>query len=172
MSALEKLSCDIKQILNDVRIDKVTVRTKSLESLQRIFDERSDELIKLLSYENEISWTDLYHALHEALKEQAIKLDTCKSANSLVTAQNKNGGYISAIQKCINLANSHHLNVSYRMIFQTVFDCFSNKTICKYFDVCYLQIVRKHILDSRCNLAEVKINEWSREYSSLISIFP
>lgn len=156
---------DIKQILIDIKSDKTTVRSKSLNDFQQIIDDRSEELHRALTSDDEdaITWNALYFELHEALKEQCVRLESCRTASTLNTMKNKNDAYKSILTKCINVANERDPNIPLRSISDSVFDCFESSSISKYFDTCYLKITYKHILNTKFNLVELKVNDWSRK---------
>lgn len=158
--ALEILLHDIEKILGDIQSDKVTVRTKALDSLQQIFENRSEEVNKILAGKQNVSWKGVYQNLHEAVKTQAARLEDsrCTMAN-----RNRSGDYSNSLMKCINLANSKTQNVAFDVILETVFQAFADAPTRKHFDSCYVQIIRKHLLNSRRNLATVKLSQWSRK---------
>lgn len=159
--ALEILLLDIEKLLGDIHSDKVTVRTKAFESLQQKFEDRSKEVIRVLATPQDVSWKKVYMSLHEAVKAQAARLDDSRCTTA---TKNRSNDYTNTLMKCINLANSQRPNITYDVILGSAFDAFGDVSTQKHFDLCYVQIIRKHILNSRHNLATVKINEWSRKY--------
>lgn len=158
--ALEILVHDIEKHLADIQSDKVTVRSKALDSLQLIFDNRSKEVIKALAGNQDVSWRGIFMHLHDATKAQAIRLDDSRCT---AATKNRTGDYSTILMKCINLANSQMQNIAYDVIFETAFQAFGDASSRKHFDLCYVQIIHKHILHSRRNLATVEIHQWSRK---------
>lgn len=159
--ALDILLHDIEKSLLDIQSDKVTVRTKALESLQHIFDNRSQEVIKVLASKQDVSWRGVYMNLHDAVNAQAARLDDSRCTTA---TKNRSSDYSNTLMKCINLANSQTQNIAYDVILETAIQSFADVSMRNHFDLCYVQIIRKHILNSRHNLATVKIHQWSRKY--------
>lgn len=179
-SSSTALLIQIKQLVSiDLKSDKVTVRAKSLDEFHNIFDNRSRELSTIfrprdnnrMDVDNDdddhviLTWSELFTSLHEAIKDQCIRIDGCKSVGSQKSLIAKNDAYKEALRKCINLANEHIPNVPYTKICQTAFECFQVPSVRNYFDALYLQIVRKHILNARHSLSEIKISDWSRKFN-------
>lgn len=159
--AQEIILRDIERILGEIQSDKVTVRTKALDLLQQIFDNRSSEVSRVLTGgAHDVSWKGVYMSLHDAVKAQATRLD---DARCTAATKNRSGDYSTAIMKCINLANSKTQNIIYDVILESAFQAFADVSMRKHYGLCYVQIIRKHVLDSRRNLAVVKIHQWSRE---------
>lgn len=167
MSNRSILLTNVKQVLIDLKSDRANVRSQSLDNFHNILDNRSSELCALFrsshNYDDgddTFSWSELFYGLHDAIKDQCIRLETSRSQSqkSLVA---KNDGYKEALRKCINMANERVPNVSYTKICHAAFECFENSTIRHHFDVLYLQIVFRHILSARHNISELKISDWS-----------
>lgn len=167
MSTLETLSRQVRQsVLIESKDEKVTVRTKALDYLQSVFDERGQELQRILApqKDNDFDWTEFFSQLQDIIKDQCNRLDSCKTENTLATAKNKNGSYESILVKCINLSNERMPNIAHMTICDAAFDCFKTPTMLKYFGACYLKIIDKHILRSKYNLDDVKVSKWSSKY--------
>lgn len=162
--ALEILGRDIEKLLGDIRSYKVTVRTKGLDSLQQIFEGRSRELTELLSSElcGAVTWNSLLRCLHEAVKTQAGRLDDPRCTTA---TKNRTGNYSTVLRKYLDLANDQTQNIAYDVIFEIAFDAFAGAATREHFDLCYVKIIRKHVLQSCHNLATVKISHWSSEYT-------
>lgn len=165
MSAETVLSQTIKHHLLELKSDKVTVRTKSLDSIERILDDRPNDLKTAIANgdEDTIKWTELYFGLHDSLKDQCDRLDKCTRAN-FDTTRNKNGVYNTVITKCINLANENVPHIPLRTVFDTVLECFENATSCKFFASCYLKIAHRYVLNTKSNLNELKLTDWARKH--------
>lgn len=164
---LESLSRELNVFVADIQDEKVTVRTKALEKIQYVIDSRPEEITKLLSltyFNNQPSWSDLYIALTRAIQSQATRLDKSRNAANLSSQENKNRDYINAIQKLVQLANSSAIQIQFSVIIESAIQCFKEKYIRKYFDLCFLQIVKKHVLCSKGNLADIKPVEWNSKY--------
>lgn len=161
--ALEILGRDIEKLLGDIRSDKVTVRTKALESLQHIFEGRSRDFTELLSTELYcgVTWKDLLRSLHEAVKAQADRLDDPRCTTA---TKNHSGAYLTTLMKYLDLANDQTQNIAYDAIFEIVFEAFAGAATRKHFDHWYVQIIRKHVLKSHRTLATVEISHWHSEY--------
>lgn len=172
---MSALLMQIKQlVLIDLKSDKVTVRTKSLDEFHNIFDNRSKDLYAILRARNNdrtdddddhetFTWSELFIGIHEALKDQCMRIDAGRRAQNQKSLIAKNDSYKEALRKCINVANEHIPNVSYTKICQAAFECFSMPSVSIYFDAVYLQIVRKHILNAKHSLSEIKVADWSRK---------
>lgn len=160
------LANEIKQVVIDMKSEKVTTRSKGLDNFHHLIDNRGHEVYRLLISDQEdcITWPNLYFDLHDALKQQCVRLDSCRSGSSLTTLKNKNDSFKSALTKCINLANEKSLSIPFRQICDTVFECFGNPVIRKYFDVCYLKIISKHVLNTKFNLDGLEISDWSSKF--------
>lgn len=158
--ALEILLHDLETILGNIQSDKVTIRTKALESLQQLFDDRSDEVNRVLASKQDVSWKTVYVSLHEAVKAQAIRLDDSRCTT---TTKNRSGDYSNALLKCVNLANAKVQNIGHDVILESAFQAFADVSLQKHYALCYVQIVRKQVLNPRHNLAKVKVNQWSRK---------
>lgn len=168
----------IKQLVAiDLKSDKATVRTKSLDEFHNILDNRSKELNAILrpipkSSNNHrmdvddvddhdaFTWSDLFTCLHEALKDQCIRIDACRSAQTQKTLMGKNDAYKEALRKCVDLANEHTPCVPYTKICHAAFECFQVPSIHIHFDGLYLQIVKKHILSAKHSLSDIKSDDW------------
>lgn len=157
----------VSQSLLDLKNSKVTIRTKSLDHIQALLNDRPNDLKTAmaysLAYQDAISWDKLYSGLHDAIKDQCDRLDQCSQSN-FATTKNKNDAYKSAISKCIDLATEQQPEIKLRNICSSVLECFENATQCKFFAPCYLKIAHKHILNSKSNLNELKLEEWTRKY--------
>lgn len=172
MSSQAALLTNIKQtVFIDLKSDKVNVRTHSLENIHNIFDNRSEQLCAILrltnnnhSDDDSFSWSELFDGLHEAIKDQCMRIDAGKRSQSQKSLISKNDSYKEALRKCINLANNHIPNVSYTKICHAAFECFEIPAISPYFDVLYLQIVLKHILNAKHSTSELKVTDWSRKF--------
>lgn len=164
MATTSILINEIKQTFIDLKSDKVTVRTKALDNLNNLIDNRSTEINHvLLSDGNDTDWSYVYGELHIAITEQVARLDSSRSTASQSSLQNRNDGFKSALTKCINLANEKAVNVSLQKICSTAFECFGNATFRKYFHTCYLKIVNRKVLNANSNLDELRISDWSRK---------
>lgn len=185
MSSMTALLKQIKQIvLIDLKSDKATVRTKCLDEFHNIIDNRSKEMCSILGANKKhcstndddddeddhetFTWSELFTCLHEALKDQCARIDMSRGAQNQKSQIAKNDTYKEVLRKCINLANEHVPNVSYKKICHAAFECFNVQSIRIYFDALYLQIVRKHILNAKHSLSEIKIDEWSRKLDYFI----
>lgn len=168
MSILNSLAKELLVIRTEIQSSKPTPRTKALEKLSYIFDNRCEEIVRLLSLayiEAETSWTQLFETLNDALQQQTINLEASKGTAGFKTIDNKSNEHINVFQKCINLANRERQNISYRDILDSAFECFKERQMSKYFDLCYLQVVKKNVLQySKGNLAEIKIKDWCRKF--------
>lgn len=167
MAAEAVLSQTIKHHLLELKSDKITVRTKSLESIERIFDDRSRDLkITIANGDvDTVTWTELYFGLHDSLKDQCDRLDKCTRAN-LDTTRNKNGAFKTVITKCINLASENVPHIPLRTVLETVLECFQNATSCTHFASCYLKIAHNFVLNTKSNLNELKLADWSCKYNT------
>lgn len=174
MSSLSALLVNIKQVLIDLKSDRANTRAHSLESFHSIFDNRSSDLYAILRSNQSIrnddeadsfTWSNLFDGLHDAIKDQCVRINACKSSQSQKTLMSKNDGYKEALRKCINVANEQVPNVPYRKICSAAFDCFETPSICEHFDALYLQIVHKHILNARHDIGELNNEDWSRKFS-------
>ncbi|XP_055323121.1 serine/threonine-protein kinase ATM isoform X2 [Sitodiplosis mosellana] len=179
MSSMSALLMQIKQIvLIDLKSDKATVRTKCLDEFHNIFDSRSKDLCAILRANNNnrsddddhetFTWSELFSGLHEALKDQCMRIDATQNKKSLIA---KNNAYKEALRKCINAANEHVPNVSYARICNAAFECFDIPSISIYFDELYLQIVWKHILSAKHSLSEIRVADWSSLLSHIFKLY-
>ncbi|XP_031619505.1 serine/threonine-protein kinase ATM [Contarinia nasturtii] len=184
MSSATLLLIQIRQQLIDIKNDKITVRSKSLDELHNIFDNRAHELRGIFrlnsnnhhhSDEDEtdtFNWSELFDGLHDAVKDQCMRIEAGKRAesqkNSLLA---KNDSYKSLLRKCVSLANEYMPNISYAKICHAAFECFETPTICCHFDGLYLQIVKKDILNAKHSLSELKLAEWSRLLSHIFELY-
>lgn len=178
MASMTALLMQIKQlVLIDLKSDKTTVRTKCLDDFHNIFDNRGKELCAILRTNNNqrnandddddtetFTWSQLFTGLHEALKDQCMRIDAAKSVQTQKTLIAKNDAYKEALRKCVNMANEHIPNVPYTKICHASFECFQVPALRMYFDGLYLQIVKKHILNAKHSLSDIKIAEWSRKF--------
>lgn len=171
MSSQAALLMNIKQfVFIDLKSEKVTARTQSLDHIHNIFDNRGEELCAILrstntnrSDDDSFSWRDLFDGLHEAIKDQCMRIDAGRRSQNQKTLIAKNDAYKEALRKCINLANKHNPNVSYTKICHSAFECFEIPAISPHFDSIYLQIVLKHILNAKHSTSELKVADWSRK---------
>lgn len=176
MSSQMALLMNIKQVLIDLKSDRAAVRAHALENVHNVFDNRSTELTSILRSNNSaarsngndddddddgLTWSNLFNGLHDAIKDQCIRVNVCKSSQSQKTLITKNDQYKEALRKCINVANAQVPNVSYKKIYQASYECFSSQSISTYFDALYLQIVYKHILNAKHNIGELGVTEWN-----------
>lgn len=172
MSSMTALLVQVKQILIDLKSDRVTVRNKAVDEFHNILDNRSKELSAILRSNSNISddedpflWSHLFDEVHSAVKDQCYRIDTGNRSQSQKGLITKNDGYKEALRKCINAANEHIPNVSYTKICTAVLECFEVPCVRAHFDAVYLQIVFKHILNAKHSLNELKIDVWSRKFS-------
>lgn len=179
MSSQAALLMNIKQfVFIDLKSEKVTTRSHSLDNIHNIFDNRSEDLCTLLKPDNvnysdddAFSWSELFDGLHEAIKDQCMRIDAGRRSQNQKSLISKNDGYKEALRKCINLANKHVPHVSYTKICHVVFEGFEIPAVSNYFDALYLQIALKHILNAKHSTSELKVSDWSRKfllYSSLL----
>lgn len=176
MSSMTMLLIQIRQVLIDLKNDKVTARTKALDELTNIFDNRAQDLRATFRSNNNnhmddddrdtFNWSDLFDGLHEAIKDQCMRIgggrrtQSQKSSNSLI---GKNDSYKEVVRKCISLANEDVPSVSYAKICHAAFECFETPAMRSHFDGLYIQIVLKNILNAKHSLSELKVAEWSRK---------
>lgn len=163
--ALQALSTNLLQIQTDIRSTKVQIRHKALDKLDNIFNNREDELETVLSgstFDAPTTWLQIFDGAHEAIVQQCSKL--ASDGKESATMESRNRIHINVIQKTMNLANKNIPKIEANEVLEKCFHCFGTPAISKYFGVCYLQILRKHILSSKSQLGEIKINEWSRKF--------
>lgn len=176
MSNRSILLMNVKQVLIDLKSDRVNVRSQSLEQFHNILDNRSAELSALFrsnsnndDAEESFTWSELFHGLHDAIKDQCIRLDTSRS-QSQKSLMAKNDIYKEALRKCIDGANETVPNVPYTRICHAAFECFENNTIRHHFGGLYLQIVFRHILSAKHSISEIKISDWSCKFVIRLSL--
>lgn len=173
MSTLHALSAKLVQIETDIRSTKILVHQKGLENLNEILNDRSAELCKLLSnrdtFEACTTWTNLLDSVHESVVLQSYKCVDGLVGKALATAENRNPLHSSVLQKFLNLANETDLKISLDAILEKCFHCFGDRTMAKYFGVCYIKILTRNVLGSNTgNLGDIKISDWSRKCDILL----
>lgn len=163
--SLETLSRELNQTIADIQNEKVSVRSKALEKLEYIIDNRSEELVKLLLSHEHLetlpNWEKLYHTIRDAIEAQVLRLESSRSASTFASQQNKNREYVNALQKLIDLANRNKVVIPYKTILNSAFKCFEDRSARKHFDLCFFQIVKKHVLCSKGNLGDILPGEWT-----------
>lgn len=165
MAATQLLINQIKQTLTDISSDKVTIRTKALDNFNNLVDNRSDDVCRVLNslVDEDFKWHTVFRELSNAVRDQSYRVDNCRSATSSSQQKNKNDSYKTALAKWVNLANQQAPNISPRIICDVAFECFRTPSIRQSFDLCYLKIVFKHVLDTRFSLDELEVSDWSRK---------
>lgn len=172
-SITDVLLVKVKKLIFDLRSDKAKVRKQSLDDLHNIFDNRSTELcVTLKANENDdpetFTWSQLFTGLHEAIKDQCMRIErSVRTQNALIT-KNNCSMFKEALRRCVNIANEHIPNVSYRIICNTALECFETPALCMYFGDLYLQIIRKHILNAKHSLDDIQITDWNRKSQNFI----
>lgn len=166
------LLMNIRQVLIDLKSDKATLRAHSLENFHSIFDSRSADLYAILRLnhirtddddDDAFTWSNLFDGIHDAIRDQCTRISACKTSSSQKTLISKNDLFKEALRKCINVANEQIPNVPYKKICNAAFECFEGPSMCQHFDALYLQIVYKHILNTKHSIAELNNAEWSRK---------
>lgn len=166
------LLMNTKQLLLDLKSDKVNVRARCLNELNNIFDVRRDDLVVALNANHSsrsddddviLKWSDLFRELHDAIKDQCMRIDAAKRTPSQKTIIAKNDIYKGLLRRCINLANVQIPNVPYTKICHAVFEALETPSIRTYFVDVYMQIVFRHILEAKHTLSDLKISDWSRK---------
>lgn len=158
---LTNLHKDLVNIRSNLESTKPTIRAKALSNLDYIFDNREDELLKLLdNIDIDIQWTDMFDALHDAVIIHATFLAS-STGKTLEGAQKKNNDYVSALQKCINIANREEQHIPIDSIIRAVIHCFDERSVSQHFALYYLQIAKRNILEYyHGNLALVDVQQW------------
>lgn len=180
MSSQSALLVNVKQVLINLRSDKTTTRAQGLQNFHSILDNRSADLRSILvpttnqhsdEYDDDpFTWTHLFDGLHDAIKEQCQRIHASKSTQSQKSLISKNDEYKEALRKCINMANERIAHVAYRKICHSALECFETPNIAMHYDVLYLQIVYKHILNAKHSIGELSIGDWSRMSFVIFSI--
>lgn len=165
-AALRTLLEELHSISMDIENAKPTIRTKALLKLNDIFDNRDEELRILFTNsdtESNITWPSLFNSLHTAIGNQTECLKTASNSQSSqsTTLQNKNNDHINVFQKCINIANRDEQIISCTAIIEAATHCFTERLMVQHFGLCYLQIVKKNVLQYvHGNLAVIKEDSW------------
>lgn len=169
-AALRSLLEELHKISAEIESTKSTVRTKALIKLNDIFDNRDDELIVLLSNtdsESNITWSGLFNLLHGAFVRQTDNLNAGGTSSQLTTLQNKNNDHINVFQKCIAIANREKQNISCTAIVEVAVHCFDERSMVQHFGLCYLQILKRNVLQYiHGNLAVIIEDNWFCTYTN------
>lgn len=163
-------------IQHGMRSNKYTVRSKAIDKLQSIIDNRKIEIVKLFGSNNHSkssssSWSQLFDAAHDACIQHVTDIEAKLGLTGLHLIVNKTRDHAVVIQKIIANANSEFNQIPYADILEKCFQCFDNRLMVEHFGMCYLQIVQMHLLACKDNLEDVKINEWSRKLGCVSLIF-
>lgn len=157
---------NLVSIQQDLRSTKYTVRSKAIEKLQSIIDNRNSEVVNLFAGNNLAS--ELFDAAHDACKQHIKNIEAKLGLTGLHLIINKTRDHVVIIQKIIANANRDFNRILYSEILEKCFQCFDDRLMVEYFGMCYLQIVQQHLLSCKYNLEEVKINEWSRKFNYVL----
>lgn len=165
---MSKALCDnLSTIVVEMRSHRAPVRNKSLERLQTIFDNRSDDLVRLLATDAiqqssssssqsmvvDTTWSRLFDSAHEACVQQVTLLETKQAAAGIHLIENKNRLHVGVLQKIVEMANNRcddDDGLSNADILERCFQCFGGSRLMrKYFGMCYMQILHLYILPRR-----------------------
>lgn len=171
-AALRNLLEELHKASVEIESTKSTIRTKALVKLNDIFDNRDEELIELLSNtdsESKVTWFSLFNALHVGIVRQTENLSAGVTSSQLTTLQNKNNDHINVFQKCIGIANREKQNISCTLIVEVTVHCFDERLMVQYFGLCYLQILKRNVLQYvHGNLAVIKEDNWYCECKNFL----
>lgn len=166
------LSETLLNIQHELRGTRYTVRSKAIERLQSIIDNRNNEIVKLLGDNSSAtSWSKLFDAAHDACIQHISNIEAKLGLTGLHLILNKTRDHAVVIQKIIANANRDFNRIPYSDILEKCFQCFDNRLMIEHFGMCYLQIVQLHLLACKGNLEDVKINEWSRKFNCVVLYF-
>lgn len=164
--SLNNLHRDLRTIYADIGNAKVTIRLKALTNLNTIFDNRDEDILKLLSENDDILWKDLFEAVHDAVIAQANSLAN-STGKALDSALKKNLDHISVLQKCIGIANRKDQYVPLDCVVGVIIHCFDERPMVEHFAVYYMQILKRNVLEyTYGNLALVGMDKWLGESSN------
>lgn len=164
MSSLSILDRDLCSILADMRAEKVTQRQKAFEKLELILNSREDDILRYMAEKKfDTSWQDVMDAAHHGIQKQNRKVTDSNAAGGM-SAEGKNYIYIKVLQGVIDLAmNREEPHIKFADLIKRVTEVLSDSSMLQYFGICYIQILQKHVLNSKWDITVVTYEEWKGE---------
>ncbi|XP_053693335.1 serine/threonine-protein kinase ATM [Sabethes cyaneus] len=164
MSSLAVLDRDLCGVLAEMRSEKISLRTKAFEKLELMLNNREEDMLRYMAEQKfDTGWHDLLDAAHHGIQKQNRKLlETSTSASGGATnVQSKCYAYIKVIQKVVELAmNREQPQIKFSEIIRRTGDVLSDPSMLQNFGVCYVQILQKHVLNSKWDLTVITYDEW------------
>lgn len=149
----------IETLCLNISSEKVKIRQSAFDGFNSLFVNRSSELKRTIGRQSDFKWETILCSIHDSIKLHVARLEKNCSSTEL----NRNNDFIRTLRQCVNLANEDRLNLSSEVILKVSFECFNHSFMSKYFDICYLEIVRQNVLNSNGNLSRITISDWSCE---------
>ncbi|XP_055549557.1 serine/threonine-protein kinase ATM [Wyeomyia smithii] len=163
MSSLAVLDRDLCGVLAEMRSEKISQRTKAFEKLELMLDNREEDMLRYMAEQKyDTGWPDLLDAAHHGIQKQNRKLnETSASTGATNNVSSKCYAYIKAIQKIVDLAmNREEAHIKFSELIRRCCDALSDSSMLQNFGVCYVQILQKHVLNSKWDLTVITYDEW------------
>lgn len=159
MSSLSILDRDLCGILAEMRSEKMTQRQKAFEKLELILNNREEDILRYMAEKKfDNNWQDLLEAAHHGIQKQNRKMF---EPNAAASAESKSYIYIKVVQKVVDLAmNRGEPQIQFSELIRRSMDVLSDHAMLRYFGVCYVQILQKHVLNSKWDLTVITYDEW------------
>ncbi|XP_034478294.1 serine/threonine-protein kinase ATM-like [Drosophila innubila] len=165
---------EIQRIICDLASDKPTVRNKAVELLDQKLNTSRDALHAILGGNQELNWTQLFHAINGAILKHTNNLQEARE-KSYKTLSDKCYLYGNVLHKIIE----HNLEVGkgrggHILAKSTIFDVFENgvkqRTLVKHFGDHFLNLLDRGIYLSPIYVCDLKVSEYSRILSYLFEL--
>ncbi|XP_058819589.1 serine/threonine-protein kinase ATM [Topomyia yanbarensis] len=163
MSSLSALDRDLCGILTEMRSEKITQRSKAFEKLDSILHNREEDIIRYMTEQKfDTNWQDVLEAAHHGIHKQNRKLlETNSTGAGGVVVDSKCYIYIKVIQQVIDLAmNRGEPQIKFSELIRRIMDVLGDSGMLQYFGTCYVQILQKHVLNSKRDLTVITYDEW------------
>ncbi|KAK4874732.1 hypothetical protein RN001_014092 [Aquatica leii] len=139
---------------------KVTERKRSADQLS-ILLENENVLATLDDDSGNISWNEVVESIHNLLLMEARKLaedevKNKKTSTSLNTRINVGDLFVTAVKKGCRRSNL----ISVSKLIDYIQTFFNSKSLKKYFNSCYLLVLRDHVLSNKINYGLIESQQW------------
>ncbi|XP_055632335.1 serine/threonine-protein kinase ATM [Toxorhynchites rutilus septentrionalis] len=161
MSSLAILDRELCSIVDEMRSGKVTQRQKAFEKLELILNSREDDILRYMAANKyDTNWKDILGAAHHGIKIQNDRMGEPNTVGAL-SAEGKSYIYIKVVQKVVDLAmNRNEPEISFDELIKRIIEVLNDSSMAKYFCVCYIQILQKHVLNTKWDLTVIRAEQW------------
>ncbi|KAM8719535.1 hypothetical protein ACLKA7_005726 [Drosophila subpalustris] len=169
------LLMEIQRIMGELASDKATARNKAMELLDQKMNTSREALHGILSGNQDISWTQIFHAINAAIIKHTSNLQEARE-KTYKTLSDKCFLYGNVLHKVIeyNLEVGRRNKCVHFLAKSTIFEVFENgikqRTVVKHFGDQLLNMLERGIYMSPIYVCDLKVSEYSRVLSYLFEL--